>query len=40
MWALARLDSNLAKQVAEDVIKNDPDQIVLEEAEAMVGGRT
>lgn len=40
MWALARLDSKLARRSAEDLIKNDPDRIVLEEAEAVVGGQT
>jgi epoxyqueuosine reductase len=40
MWALARLDSKLARRCAEDLIKNDPDRIVLEEAEAAVGGQT
>lgn len=36
LWALARLDPEIASRIAEGLVKTDPDQAVREEAEAVV----
>jgi len=36
LWALARLDSTLAKRIAERAVKNDPDESVREEARGVI----
>ncbi|HEY7547541.1 MAG TPA: tRNA epoxyqueuosine(34) reductase QueG [Blastocatellia bacterium] len=38
LWAMARLDAKLAKKLAHQVLKNDPDLAVCEEARRIVTG--